>query len=72
VDQAFAPGVSAPAVRGLSPELWLRAAWLAGRRPAVVSAGLAELAPALDQDGAAARLAAVTVWELLRGLAERG
>jgi formiminoglutamase len=72
VDQAFAPGVSAPAVRGLSPAVWLEAAFLAGRTPAVASAGIAELAPPLDRDDATARLAAATVWEILRGLASRG
>ena len=71
VDQASAPGVSAPAARGLSPERWLEAAFLAGRTPAVVSADLAELNPSLDRDDQAARLAALTVWELLRGLAAR-
>jgi len=71
VEIASAPGVSAPAVRGLSPARWLEAAHLAGRTPAVASAGLAELAPALDRDDATARLAAVTVWEILRGLGER-
>jgi formiminoglutamase len=71
VDQAFAPGVSAPAARGLSPERWLEAAFLAGRSPAVTSVDLAELNPALDRDDQAARLAAVTVWEILRGLATR-
>jgi formiminoglutamase len=71
VDQAFAPGVSAPAARGLSPERWLEAAFLAGRTPAVASADLAELNPSLDRDDQAARLAALTVWELLRGLAAR-
>lgn len=71
VDQAFAPGVSAPAARGLAPERWLEAAFLAGRTPAVVSADLAELNPSLDRDDQAARLAALTVWELFRGLASR-
>lgn len=71
VDQAFAPGVSAPAVRGLPPALWLEAAFLAGRTPAVASMGIAELAPPLDRDDATGRLAAVTVWETLRGLAAR-
>jgi formiminoglutamase len=71
VDQAFAPGVSAPAARGLSPERWLEAAFLAGRTQAVTSADLAELNPALDRDDQATRLAALTVWELLRGLAAR-
>ena len=31
VDQAFAPGVSAPAAGGLDPSLWLEAAYQAGR-----------------------------------------
>jgi formiminoglutamase len=72
VDQASAPGVSAPAVRGLSPALWLEAAHLAGRTPSVASAGIAELSPPLDVGDAASRLSAVTVWEILRGLAARG
>jgi len=71
VDQAFAPGVSAPAARGLSPERWLEAAFLAGRSPTVTSVDLAELNPSTDRDDQAARLAAVTVWEILRGLAAR-
>jgi len=71
VEQGFAPGVSAPAVRGLSPSSWLHAAYLAGRTPAVASAGVAELAPPLDRDDATARLAAVTIFEILRGLGER-
>jgi formiminoglutamase len=71
VDQAFAPGVSAPAARGLSPERWLEAAFLAGRSPSVTSVDLAELNPAHDRDGQATRLAAVTIWEILRGLATR-
>jgi arginase family enzyme len=71
VDQAFAPGVSAPAPRGLRPDLWLRAAFLAGRTPAVTSADVVELCPRLDRDEQTARLAALTAWEILRGLAAR-
>jgi formiminoglutamase len=71
VDQAFAPGVSAPSTDGLSPGEWLRAAYLAGASPQVSSADVVELNPGLDRDGQTARLAARTVWELLRGLAAR-
>lgn len=72
VDQAAAPGVSAPATRGLPAALWLEAAFQAGRSPAVTSADVCELCPPHDRDGQTARLAALTVWELLRGLAARG
>jgi formiminoglutamase len=71
VDQAFAPGVSAPAARGLLPDLWLRAAFLAGATPSVSSADVVELCPRHDRDDQTARLAALTVWEILRGLAAR-
>lgn len=71
VDQSQAPGVSAPATGGLSAELWLRAARLAGRCAAVTSADVVELNPKLDRDGQTARLAALTVWQLLRGYSER-
>ena len=71
VDQAFAPGVSAPSTDGLLPAEWLRAAYRAGACPGVLSADVVELNPAFDRDGQTARLAARTVWELLRGLASR-
>jgi formiminoglutamase len=71
LDQAFAPGVSAPAARGLSPDLWLQAAFLAGRTEAVASADVCELCPPHDGEGRTARLAALTAWEILRGLAAR-
>ena len=71
VDRAHAPGVSAPATDGLPVALWLRAAFLAGRTPGVRGAEVVELSPPLDQDGRTAALAALTVWQLLRGLAAR-
>jgi formiminoglutamase len=71
VDAAWAPGVSAPSVGGLSSDLWLAAAYQAGRSSRVSSFDLCELNPVYDVDGRTARLAAVTVWQLLRGLAER-
>jgi formiminoglutamase len=71
VDQAFAPGVSAPTTDGLLPAEWLRAAYRAGACPQVSSADVVELNPRFDRDGQTARLAARSVWEILRGLAGR-
>ena len=71
VDQAYAPGVSAPATGGLQPNLWLTAAYHAGRCPHVTSIDVAEVNPRCDVDGRTVRLAALTVWTFLRGLAQR-
>ena len=71
VDQAFAPGVSAPATGGLNVDMWLHAAYEAGRSPAVSSMDIVELNPRLDVDERTARLAALTVWTFLRGLSAR-
>ncbi len=71
VNESEAPGVSAPNAAGLSSDLWIEAAYQAGRSPAVSSADIVELNPAVDRDGQTARLAAVTVWWLLRGRSER-
>ena len=71
VDHVHAPGVSAPGVGGMPMHLWLRAAYEAGRTPAVTSMDLVELNPRVDPDGHTARLAALTVWSFLKGLSER-
>jgi formiminoglutamase len=71
VDRAHAPGVSAPAVGGLPVDAWLRAAFLAGRTHGVRSVDVVELSPPHDRDGQTAALAALTVWQVLRGLATR-
>lgn len=71
VDQAFAPGVSAPCANGLQPDLWLTAAYLAGRNRKVSSFDLSEMNPAFDRDGQTARLAALTVWHFLLGVSRR-
>jgi formiminoglutamase len=71
LDQTHAPGVSAPAAGGLSQELWLHAAYRAGRSPTVTSVDIVELNPNVDVDDRTARLAALTVMEVLRGLADR-
>jgi formiminoglutamase len=71
VDTAWAPGVSAPASGGMEPGLWLHAAYRAGRSPHVASMDVVETNPRHDPDGRTARLAALTVWHFLRGVAER-
>jgi formiminoglutamase len=71
VDQAFAPGVSAPCIGGFGVPEWLGFAFEAGRHPAVRSCDVVELNPNLDRDSQTARLAALTVWHILRGLAVR-
>jgi formiminoglutamase len=72
VDQSQAPGVSAPATGGLDAELWLAAAFQAGLSPHTTSCDLVEMNPNYDRDGQTARLAALTIWQLLRGVASRG
>lgn len=71
VDQAFAPGVSAPCANGLHHDLWLTAAYLAGRNEQVSSFDLSEVNPAFDRDGQTAKLAALTIWQFLLGLSQR-
>jgi formiminoglutamase len=71
VDQAYAPGVSAPAAAGLEPALWLHASYEAGRHAKVTSIDLVEMNPTYDRDGQTARLAALTLWWFFKGLAER-
>ncbi len=71
VDQAYAPGVSAPTANGLRPELWLRAARMAGRHERVSSFDIVECNPDFDHGSQTARLAALTVWSFLKGLAKR-
>jgi arginase family enzyme len=72
VDRAHAPGVSAPATNGLTLPVWLRAAYLAGWTRSVRSADIVELSPPHDRDAQTAALAALTVWWILKGIAERG
>lgn len=71
VDAGAMPAVSAPGAGGLSPRLWLRAAEACARNPHAASFDVVELNPAFDRDGIGAALAALTVWHLLAGLAQR-
>lgn len=71
VDQARAPGVSAPCANGLPSDLWLTAAYLAGRNEKVSSFDLSEVNPHHDRDGQTVKLAALTVWHFMLGLSQR-
>ena len=70
-DGAFAPGVSAPATLGLTPDLLRSAAWLAGSTPSVGSIDVVEVNPAFDVDGRTVRLAATLLWTFISGFAAR-
>jgi len=71
VDQAFAPGVSAPCTNGLNVGTWLKAACLAGRDKRVSSFDISEVNPEYDRDNQTVRLAAVTIWHFLLGISRR-
>lgn len=71
VDESMAPGVSAPCVAGLSADLLLHAAWVGGRNPQVSSFDIVECNPTVDIDNRTARLAALTVWYIVKGIGER-
>jgi formiminoglutamase len=71
VDQSQAPGVSAPCANGLPSDLWVTAAYLAGRNKQVTSFDLSEVNPRHDRDNQTAKLAALTIWNFLLGLSER-
>ncbi len=71
IEQAAAPGVSAPNGWGIMNMEAFGAAERVGRNPHVRSFDVVELCPPLDLDGRTARVAARIVWEFLRGLAER-
>jgi len=65
--QSIAPGVSAPNADGISLDIWLLAAELAGVNSAVRSIDIVELCPPLDKDDQTARVAALTIWRFWRG-----
>ena len=71
LDQAFAPGVSAPNPVGWTPERV--EAWVAraGAEPGVRLFDIMELSPRWDPDGRTARLAARMLAAFLRGVARR-
>jgi formiminoglutamase len=71
VNQAGAPGVSAPNSSGITTRKWLRLAFELGRQPEVASFDLCEVNPEFDRDGQTVRLAALTIWNFLLGVALR-
>lgn len=71
VDQSQASGVSAPCANGLPSDLWLTAAYLAGRNEQVTSFDLSEVNPLHDRDNQTAKLGALTIWHFLLGLSQR-
>lgn len=68
VDSAYAPGVSAPNAGGLTTDLWLYAARKSGATPNIRSVDIVETNPKYGIDGRTARLAALSVWNVLRGM----
>jgi formiminoglutamase len=71
VSQCDAPGVSAPNASGISRELWLKLAFELGKQPNVTSFDLCEVNPEFDRDGQTVKLAALTIWNFLLGVALR-
>jgi formiminoglutamase len=71
VDQAYAPGVSAPATDGLSSDEWLKYAFRIAQQPNLTSFDLVEVNPIHDRDRQTVRLAALTIWQILLGLSMR-
>lgn len=71
LEQSHAPGVSAPAVDGLDVTTWLTMAEQAGADSKVTSLDIVELNPNFDIDNRTAKIAAMTAWRFLTGLAQR-
>lgn len=71
VDQAFAPGVSAPNASGISSQLFLEIARRAGENKLVRSLDIAEVNPIYDRDNMTVRLAALAIWWFTVGLIRR-
>ncbi|MGQ9864133.1 MAG: formimidoylglutamase [Bacteroidia bacterium] len=71
VDSAYAPGVSAPCIGGLTPHEAFSIAWHTGKSPYVTSIDLVECNPLYDVDDRTARLAAVWLWHLFSGMAQK-
>jgi formiminoglutamase len=71
VRHADAPGVSAPNASGISKALWLELAFEFGKQRCVTSFDLCEVNPDYDRDGQTIKLAALTLWNFLLGVALR-
>lgn len=66
INQAYAPGVSAPSPLGWTPEVILRSLQRIFSTEKVVSFDIAELNPSLDADARTARLAAGFIYEIVK------
>lgn len=71
VRHADAPGVSAPNASGISKAFWLELAFEFGKQRNVTSFDLCEVNPDYDRDGQTIKLAALTLWNFLLGVALR-
>ena len=71
IDQSYAPGVSAPAANGLSPDIFYNLAQLAGQSPLIKSIDIVELNPNFDRDNQTSKISALTIWHFLLGLSLR-
>ncbi|MCC6844992.1 MAG: formimidoylglutamase [Bacteroidetes bacterium] len=68
---AYAPGASAPSTLGFTAEEICRAAYIAGKNPAVRLIDIVEVNPNFDADNRTAKLAAIMMAQFISGLAER-
>ncbi len=66
VQEAFAPGVSAPAAFGFSASEIFAMMRVAGLNEKVISLGIYELNPRFDIDNRTARLASLAAWQFLQ------
>jgi formiminoglutamase len=71
LDQAFAPGVSAPNMNGITPHELYQLAYYAGMNPYVLSVDVVELNPTYDIDHHTARIAALIIWWFTVGYLQR-
>lgn len=71
LDQAFAPGVSAPNANGITPWELYQLAYFAGMNPYIRSVDIVELNPAYDIDDHTARIAALIIWWFSVGYMQR-
>ena len=71
VQQSDAPGVSAANASGITKHIWLDLAFELGRSSFVTSFDLCEVNPDFDRDNQTTKLAALTIWWFLLGVALR-
>lgn len=72
VQKRFAPGCSAPGVKGFTKSQVLQAAYIAGKNKKVKLFNLMEVSPPYDVKDKTVKLAAELILSFIRGLNERG